>query len=238
MTDTGDIDMLAAEYVLGTLDAAARSSVALRRMTDGDLDSKILEWTARLAPLNMAVPSLAPPPTLEATIMALIFGATAGDRDHQNVVALTRRAARWRAAAIGASALAACLAGVIVYQATLQPMATSSYVAVLQKDAQSPAFLMTVDIARRTLTVRPVAAEPQKGKSYELWLVNEKLGAPRSLGIVGDKPFSNNPTLAAYAPAEIENAVYAISLEPEGGSRTGAPTGPVLFTGKLVQAKP
>jgi anti-sigma-K factor RskA len=29
-----------------------------------------------------------------------------------------------------------------------------------------------------------------------------------------------------------------VSLEPEGGSPTGLPTGPVLFTGKLVQATP
>ena len=33
-------------------------------------------------------------------------------------------------------------------------------------------------------------------------------------------------------------ASYAVSLEPAGGSPSGVPTGPVLFTGKLVDALP
>ena len=45
-----------------------------------------------------------------------------------------------------------------------------------------------------------------------------------------------HPTLAAYSPQMIEQATLAVSLEPEGGSPTGAPTGPVLFAGKLIQA--
>ena len=155
-----------------------------------------------------------------------------------NIIDLQQRVARWRSAALGASALAACLAGFIVVREAVQPAAPKSYVAVLQKDAQSPAFLMTVDIDSRTFTVRPVAAERQTGKSYELWLVNAKLGAPKSLGVVGDKPFSTNPTLASYTSGDIQDATYAVSIEPEGGSPTGAPTGPVVYAGKLVQAKP
>jgi anti-sigma-K factor RskA len=34
------------------------------------------------------------------------------------------------------------------------------------------------------------------------------------------------------------NASFAVSVEPMGGSPTGAPSGPVMFTGKLVQATP
>jgi anti-sigma-K factor RskA len=85
---------------------------------------------------------------------------------------------------------------------------------VLQKDAQSPAFLVSVDLETRVLTIRAVAAEPQRGKSYELWLVHDELKSPQM----------------------IEQATLAVSLEPEGGSPTGAPTGPVLWAGKLIQA--
>ena len=42
------------------------------------------------------------------------------------------------------------------------------------------------------------------------------------------------PSLAAYKPDVIKDATFAVSLEPEGGSPTGAPTGPVVFAGKLI----
>jgi anti-sigma-K factor RskA len=111
-------------------------------------------------------------------------------------------------------------------------------VAVLQKDAGGPAFLLTVDTAQRTLTMRRVAAQPEPGKSYELWLVSDKFSAPRSLGVAGTGEFTQQALQASYDPDTVNNATYAISLEPEGGSPTGAPTGPVLFTGKLVEATP
>jgi anti-sigma-K factor RskA len=111
-------------------------------------------------------------------------------------------------------------------------------VAVLQRDELTPAFLLTVDTGTRTMTVRRVAAGIEPGYSYELWMVSPRLGAPRSLGVVGNSEFTQRPLLAAYDPDTVSSATYAVSLEPEGGSQTGAPTGPVLWTGKLVEATP
>ena len=48
---------------------------------------------------------------------------------------------------------------------------------MFQKDDASPAFLLTFDLDKRPLTVRRVGAEPQAGKSYELWLVSDKFPA-------------------------------------------------------------
>ena len=110
--------------------------------------------------------------------------------------------------------------------------------AVLQRDADSPAFLLTVDVANRSLTVRRVAADTQAGKSHELWLISNCFPAPRSLGVIAPDTFTVRPLQAAYDPEILEAATYAVSLEPEGGSPTGAPTGPVLFLGKLVEATP
>ncbi len=107
---------------------------------------------------------------------------------------------------------------------------------MLQKDAQSPAFLVSVDLERRQMTIRAVAAKPEPGKSYELWLVHDQLKTPRSLGLIGAQPITVGPTLASYAPNVIEDGTLAVSLEPPGGSPTGAPTGPVLWSGKLLQA--
>ena len=111
----------------------------------------------------------------------------------------------------------------------------SEFVAVFQKDDASPAFLLTFDLDKRSLTVRRVGAEQQAGKSYELWLVSDKYAGPRSLGVIGAAPYTVKQAAAEYDPVVINRATFAISLEPEGGSPTGSPTGPVLYHGRLVQ---
>jgi anti-sigma-K factor RskA len=112
------------------------------------------------------------------------------------------------------------------------------FVAVLQQSASAPAFLLTVDVDAKSFTVRRVGASPEAGKSYELWLVSDRFPQPRSLGLIGADAFTPRPVLAGLDPGSVNRATDAVSLEPEGGSPTGAPTGPVLFTGSLIEATP
>jgi len=241
MTEIEDQDARAGEYVLGTLDAEERRAVAEARLTDAGLDAAIVTWERRLAPLNELTPEMAPPADLFAGIDArlnALAGAPVVRRASAEIIALTSRVRRWQAAALVSGLIAASLAAVIVAAPQwLQPR-QSQFVAVLQKDSVSPAFVVSVDVNARQLTVREVAADKLAGKSYELWLVNAKLPQPKSLGLVHDDGFTRGVTLAAYAPDVVESSVLAVSLEPEGGSPTGLPTGPVVFSGKLVQATP
>jgi anti-sigma-K factor RskA len=118
------------------------------------------------------------------------------------------------------------------------PPMPARFVAVLQREPSAPAFLLTVDTQNRTLTVRRVSADKEPGRSYELWLVSNRLPGPRSLGVVGSDEFTRRPLAETFAPEVVNTATYAVSLEPEGGSPTGSPTGPVLFTGRLVESLP
>ena len=113
----------------------------------------------------------------------------------------------------------------------------AQFVAVFQKDEQSPAFLMSVDTDKRTVTVRQVAAERLADKSYQLWIATAPGAAPQSLGVLGTEDYTVQATLAAYDPAVVNNATFGISLEPLGGSPTGQPTGPVIHA-KLLQVTP
>ena len=61
---------------------------------------------------------------------------------------------------------------------------------------------------------------------------------PRSLGLVGDDEFTARPLPANFDVDTLRTASYAVSLEPAGGSKSGAPSGPVLFTGKMVESLP
>jgi anti-sigma-K factor RskA len=111
-------------------------------------------------------------------------------------------------------------------------------VAVLQKDTLAAAFFLTFDLDRRVLVARAMGVPKEPGKSYELWLISDRFAAPRSLGVVGDDEFTIRSELAAYDSVIINSATYAITVEPEGGSTTGVATGPIVYSGKIIQTTP
>jgi anti-sigma-K factor RskA len=102
----------------------------------------------------------------------------------------------------------------------------------------APAFLLTVDTQQRTVVVRRVSAAQENGRSYELWLIAGRATPPKSLGVVGSDEFTERPLPVNVDVDELRSVTFAVSLEPAGGSPTGAPTGPVLFTGKAVDSLP
>jgi anti-sigma-K factor RskA len=240
MNEPDDIDGLAAEYVLGTLDATERASVAARRQRETALDRAISYWENRLAPLNNAVRDMPPPPDTFSKIETRLRARGASSPgtaspDTAQVVDLTRRLNRWRAVALAASAVAAALVATLGATQFAPKPKTKNLVAVLQKDATSPAFLVSVNVDDRVMTVRPVAAKHEPGKSFELWIIDDSLGKPKSLGVIDEATPTKKPELAAYKPDVIERSTYAVTLEPEGGSPSGDPTGPVVFAGKLIE---
>jgi anti-sigma-K factor RskA len=151
---------------------------------------------------------------------------------------LRRSVKRWRAAAIAASIVAGVLAVGFIARETAREAAPHEYVAILQKDAASPAFAITVDLDKREFTVRPVAAAAPPGKAYELWLIDPRIGAPRSLGVIAADSATRRANLAQYDPAVVEDATYAVTVEPPGGSPDGKPSGPPVFIGKLIPVGP
>ena len=235
MTVTPDDDFAAAEYALGTLDPSERAVMAARRQREPDLDEAIRAWEARLAPLAEAAGPIEPPRDLLPAIEARIRGASPEAPGNGAVVELERSIRRWRAMAIAASLFAGVLAIGFVAREASRRSAPHEYVAILQKDAASSAFAVTVNLDKQELTVRPVAAQAPPGKSYELWLIDSKLGA-RSLGVIGDTPGGAN--LSAYDPTVVADATYAVTIEPPGGSPTGQPSGAPVFVGKLIPVSP
>jgi anti-sigma-K factor RskA len=201
-------------------------------------------------------------PQAPAPPVAADIAEPAAAVDTSNVVQLSGRLRRWRSVATFASALAAALVamiGIQLFQPDLLPEAmrpkprtqlvevkpppapaalSGQYVAVLQKDGGSPAFILTVDGASKKFTVRRVGAPAELGKSYELWLISDKLPQPRSLGVVGSGDFTSRPVLASYDADTIKDATYGVTVEQGGGSPSGKPTSAPVFTGKLIESVP
>jgi anti-sigma-K factor RskA len=237
MNELDDIEAVAGEYVLGTLDAAERASVTARREREPALENAIRRWERDFAPLMDVGEPVAPPADLFGRIEAGLSSPqvdTAPADAGGNVIALRRKVNLWRSVAVVTSALAASLMLVVIWQGMLR-QAENRLVAVLQKDSTSPAFLVTVDLPTKTLTVKPLTNPAAPDKSYELWLINAKLGDPRSLGVIS-APLTVSQNLRGFDPDLIESSAVAISLEPKGGSPTGKVTGPVLYSGPLLSA--
>jgi anti-sigma-K factor RskA len=182
--------------------------------------------------------------------------------DTSNVVRLSARARRWRNVATFTMAIAAALVAMIavgVYQPDLLPDGirpkprtqvvevktqaapapqSAQYVAVLQGQGGSPAFILTVDGATKNFTIRKVGATAEPGKSFELWLISDKLPRPRSLGVIGSGDFTARPVLASYDADTVKTATYAVTVEQAGGSPDGNPHSAPVFTGKLIETVP
>ncbi len=255
------------EYRLGVLNQMV-GSIEPRPIVWENIKAAIGHSAGSQTPLVLpeAPPSPPPEPPAEPVATAVVAEAppVAMDRsiDNSNVIELAGRAKRWRSVASVATALAAALIGMLavqVYRPELlpdglrpkpriqtvevktpapQPVPSAQYVALLQRDGGSPAFILTVDAATKNFTVRKVGADAEPGKSFELWLISDQLPQPRSLGVIGGSDFTARPVLADFDAGTINSALYAVTVEQAGGSPDGKPHSTPIFTGKLIETVP
>ena len=221
------LDALAAEYALGTLPARARMRLARIARTDTVVAGAIRTWEQRLAPFTEAAPPITPSPRLWRVI-ALRLGlepvraAAAGP--------WWSRLSFWRGFALASFAAALALGVTMLNppERLDQPI-----VVVLAGPDAKPALLATMSRGDRLLTVKTVGAAPvPPGKSLELWMLPDG-SPPRSLGVIPATGVGRLtlPALPDVALARVP--ALAGSLENAGGSTTGAPQGPVLYTGAV-----
>lgn len=219
---------LAAEYVLGTLQGGARRRFEQLLVDDRGLQQLVQAWERRLMPWLYAVPEQAVPEQVWVRIQERL-----GQRP---ATAPTPAGGFWRWLGIGSSVLAATLAVVLVTRPSAPPVAPPAAViadvAVLATDKAEPVWIVRQQgdvLAFSGLAPVDVPAD----RDLELWAIPEG-GAPLSLGVMQRRSATQAELhLSAEAKTRLASgAILAISLEPLGGSPTGAPTGPVLFTGK------
>jgi len=235
-----DLDMLAAEYVLGTLDSGARTDFERRLATDEQAKRAVQDWSIRLSPLAGAVEGTAPPASLwekiekqlqEPGIPAPGRPAAAFPANDNLAGDLRRAASAWRRAFIAASAVAASLALFVAYREfPVRGEPDGIYIAAVNRGGGGPALIVTADPASKTALVIPVSVEIPPGRSLELWFIGSG-GKPKPMGLI--RPQMER--LALPAGARIEKATLAVSVEPEGGSPKDEPTGPVIYSGQLTK---
>ncbi|WP_256852603.1 anti-sigma factor domain-containing protein [Pantoea sp. Fr+CA_20] len=207
-------DALSAEYALGTLRGGARLRFQKRLQTEPGLAEQVANWQNLLSGLDLHVMPQVPPAYVWKKI-ALSLPARKRPR-----------AARAYIGWMVAAALAALT--LVSYQAIKAPEFTPLTV---MNDAQHQGqWVVSADKTLTQLRVTPLqTATVAANNSLQLWLIPAG-HQPVSLGLLHAR---DTTELKLAGRDAVKNGVIAISLEPEGGSPTGQPTGPVLYSGKI-----
>jgi anti-sigma-K factor RskA len=219
-------EALAAEYVLGTLEAREAARVRAAMAAEPGFAALVEAWERRLAPLARTIPHADPPPGLLARIEAAL--------DARAVAPAPVTSQRfWKAWAVGASALAASLAAILLLRPAAEP--PQRFVAVLQQDQASPAWVVEASRERGIVLAGAINPRPrEEGRVLQLWGLPVGATAPTSLGLVPeDGRLVVSPDVLRPQPGML----IEISLEPPGGSPIGRPTGPILFIGRLERVQ-
>ncbi|HLJ21604.1 MAG TPA: anti-sigma factor [Stellaceae bacterium] len=219
-------DLLAGEYALGLLPPLARARFKRLMAGDPELNRLVADWQERLAPIDRTAPAVTPPRrvwrAIEQETLRRSFQPPQG-------AGWLHSLAFWRGFAAAATAVAAAL---VMYVALAPgPARAPMVLAVLADSNGTPAFIATRAERAGAVTVDPI--RPQElgaQKSFELWAI--AAGAPKPLGLVSATP--GKPLVISASAVGAAGTVLAVSIEPEGGSPTGLPTGPVIFQGKVI----
>ena len=219
------LDALAVDFILGAMKGAARKRFQRLMMASPNVRQTVWRWEQHLNPLAESLPATVPDKALWRRIQQRLGWVEAAP-----LTAVPARTGKyWLALATAASLL---LAVVMLRPLLLSPLPQD--IAVIQTSDAKAWWL--VSKAENTLLVKSTAAVTDDIQhDYELWMLPADGQAPISLGLL---PQQGERTLGWPAAAEgIQIAALAVSLEPVGGSVTGAPSGPVLFTAEIVRLR-
>jgi anti-sigma-K factor RskA len=211
---------LAADYAIGLMPLTARRRFENLLLDDPSLRRELAQWQESLVGLTSPLESQVVPERVWRAIVARI--------DPQELhIPAKRPFWNWlRVTALACSLVVAGILGVIYTRDT------ATFNATLVASNQQPA--LAVQAYEHYLKVEPLAlASVEPGRSLELWAIPAD-GVPVSLGVIpndgkGRVELSERQRTLIGTPTTL-----AITLEPQGGSPSGKPTGPVLYQGKLA----
>lgn len=246
-------DLLAAEYVLGTLRGGARRRYEHHIANDPAVAREVAAWQQAFAQLDLYDEPVQPPAHVWQTISERLPRDTTAqdnrkdDASNQDLYTNTQAssvkpgfdtARRTRIWQLTSAALAACLVIALFWPdatdhrdvpANIRPIAVLS-----PTTPDSAARLIAgYDARQRTLVFTPLNMTTTDAQhSLQLW----RIGAdkkPVSLGLLDP---GESTRIGLEQLSTLEGITLAVSLEPAGGSPTGQPTGAVLYAGVVTLA--
>jgi anti-sigma-K factor RskA len=223
--EPGERSATAAEYVMGTLTDEERAQFEQSLARDFALQQDVYYWQDKLLPMTRILAPVEPSAHLWERIERALAGPQAPvQRWWENFNF-------WRYGAIAASLLAVGLALRLMAPATAPE--TLRYVAVLQSTEKTDASWIVEATPGGKLRLTPIfTATVPPQKALQFWTKAKSASGPTSLGLV--PPDRVTEIDVARLPALEREQLFELTLEPEGGSTIGRPTGPILYVGRSV----
>lgn len=232
--DPQHTDLLAAEYVLGTLQGAARRRFERWLSTDPQLQHAVQGWELRLNTLADTATPLTPPAELWSGLEQRLFA------ERQPIsapvpVPLWQRLGRqfgWPTLAIGSSLAAAVLAVMLVVRPSAPT--TSDYIVLIQNQSQQPIWAATAAADFSQLRVRNVKPmDIPQGRGCLLWVQPAGSNALYPLGMLPDDGSTIALNVSDQLRNKIMNGKLVVSIE-DSELRPTEPTNSVDYTGRIV----
>ena len=235
--------MLAAEYVLGTLHGAARRRFTRLMLTDAQLVTEVRYWEQRLAQFNRRIKPITPRELVWAGIShAININKVTSIKPASSALNL------WRGWAVISTAASVILSFGLWQEMQKPPKVITQmqlvrvevpvqvampFVAVLQPGKTDAMWKISIYPEKGFIKVATAGhyKMDEKAHSLELWVVTPD--GPHSLGLLpmtgsGEMPMPKD------LPMPGDMATLAVSMEPQGGSPNGKPT-QVLFAAPALR---
>lgn len=220
--------MLAAEYVLGSLDLAEMRDAEALLERDAGFGREVTFWQDHLAPLTSLVVPVTPPAALWSRL-ALATGIGGDPRRSR-----PGNPRLWQGTTAAALALAASFAAAAFLPGAPPTVVPGARFAAALAPLATPArFLAETQPDGSIVVVSLGNAPAPQGRDFQLWELPQGATAPVSLGVL-----PTGQRVIAPAQRPLAQTQLLVSEEPAGGSTTGAPTGPVVFGGTLTPLSP
>ena len=224
--DRDEMTALAGEYVLGVLKPDDKVAFERELGRNRALAQQVAFWQDRLLEVTPSITPVEPSAGVWLQIERTLFR----NSDKKESKGVWNSLLFWRVSGLASLAASALLA-VALLSLMRQPEGPQ-YIAVLKAPNEASNWLVSIN--SDTVRLRPLAPVPvEAGKAIQFWTKPEGATGPTSLGLVpADRPVE---LPISKLPGLGPNQLFEVTLEPQMGSTTGRPTGPILAVGKAVR---
>ena len=216
-------NLLAGEYVLGSLHGLARRRFETLMLKDPALRQEVMQWTRRLAPLNEELEAETPSPRVWTAIEQRL-GA--------NKAPLWNSVVFWRRlgmVAVAASLVLALLIGIPLYRAP-----APERIAFVTDATDEPVWLVSAPSRSGTLRIKTLKPmNMPAGEFCVLWLV-WKDGANQGVTVLPDNKGEMSVTLPKGMKRDPNKAELVVTVETGDDAVTNM-QGKVMFKGPWTE---
>jgi anti-sigma-K factor RskA len=226
-------DLLASNYVTGTLRGPARKRMKTLMREDAALQKRVRQWESKLQPLHQVTPEITPKKSTWANIAKAINGAA--DPLMEKILKRLRFYKYLSATAMTCALVIAVMAWAPMQQ---EKPAAINYVAVMKDNQEQPSMVVTLTKEGRVLALDMLEKPTlETNQNLQLWAISKQDGSVNSLGVIDvNKRIEKSLTKPQWGL--IKDAEYLIvSVENLGGSVSGTPSGQVISKGLCVKVE-